>query len=80
MTSKEYASLLLRRNILKKFKDETSAEADAKALEKFLAANKRCKELRITCESWEDELVGTFKKVLYDFYLFLDDLCLLSYD
>jgi hypothetical protein len=79
-TPTQFACALLRRNVLKKFQDDVSADADAKALAKFLAANERCRSYEMEYASWEAELVGTFKKVLYEFYLMLDEACLLNYN
>jgi hypothetical protein len=77
---KEFASASLYQNLLKKFQDSVREDADAKALAKFLAANERCRDYNLECAVFEEELVGTFKKVLYDFYLMLDDACLLNYN
>lgn len=80
LTPKEYAGALLFRNILKKYQGNLEEEADNRALQKFLDANERCRTFSIWCESWEDELLGTFKDVLYQFYVSLDNSGLLSYN
>jgi hypothetical protein len=79
-SAREFAAAQLHKNLLKKFQDSVGADADAKALSKFLAANERCRDYSLEYASWEAELVGTFKKVLYEFYLMLDDACLLSFN
>lgn len=79
-TSEEFAAALLYKNLLKKFQDSVEVDADAKALAKFLAANERCRDYVFEFASWEFDLVSTFKEVLYEFYLMLDEACLLSYN
>lgn len=60
------ASLLV--NLLKKF-GGTSLEADEAAIRKFLAVNDRCGTWELgTISSWDEELLGTLKTVLANFF------------
>lgn len=59
----------LRKSLTKKLVTGRSPRADLNAIEKFLSMNERCKNFELRVESsWDEELVGTFKRVLYDFF------------
>lgn len=63
------ASKMLERSLTKKYRDGISSNAEDAAYEKFLLVNSRCKEWELNLQfSWEEELFGTFKKVLDDFF------------
>lgn len=65
----EVAVDLLVKGFLKKFEEIESPEADAAALAKFLAVNKRCEEWTLKVEfEWEAELVGCLKRHVYNFW------------
>lgn len=71
MTFEQVAALLLSKSLLKKFTDGfQGAAADATALKKFLLTNERCKDWSMSqCNtSADEELVGSFKRTLYDFF------------
>jgi hypothetical protein len=58
----------LAKSLLRKLSDETSSEADNVCLEKFLRVNDACSEWELRCRySWEEELVGCFKRAVDDF-------------
>lgn len=64
----ERQATALQMSILKKFKDQTEAEADARALDKFLQSNIRCRDWSLTWDNSTDEqLLGQFKFELYKF-------------
>lgn len=51
-----------------KFVDGATSAGEAKAYKKFLSANERCKHYRLSEQlksSWDDELIGEFKSLLY---------------
>lgn len=66
----EFACMQLTETFLKKFQDGHSADADAAALDKFLASNVRCKDWKAlvprTLE--QDLLLGLFKQEVYRFF------------
>lgn len=65
---RDVQKLRLVRSFYKKLVDKTSANADSLCLEKFLAANFRCKEWRLTLHNSKDEeLFGLLKKEIDDF-------------
>lgn len=70
MTYKQYASLSLLKSSLKKFKDGVSKDADTAAYKKFLASNLRCKNWSLSQvnTSLDEELIGTFKQRINDFF------------
>lgn len=64
-----YRAESLLRSITKKLVDRRASDADQKAVNKFLLANQRCKDYRLLVDSsWDEELFGIFKQVLYDFF------------
>lgn len=64
----ERQATALQTSILKKFKDQTDAEADARALDVFLQSNIRCRDWSLTWDNSTDEqLLGQFKFELYKF-------------
>jgi hypothetical protein len=64
----DVAKLRLVRSIFKKLIDETSPDADKLCLEKFLAANERCKNWELNLlYSKDEELFGLLKKSIEDF-------------
>jgi hypothetical protein len=75
----QVAAVRLRLSLLKKHVDDVSPNADDKALEKFLAANLRCKEwVAPSCHSLlEDLILGEVKKDIYNFWYLngTDSLC-----
>jgi hypothetical protein len=63
------AALSIMKSIPKKFRDQTSRDAEDKAHQKFLAINQRCQEWVLNLQfSWEEELFGLFRKELDDFF------------
>lgn len=66
-------------SIVKKLSDDESSEAKARCLEKFLRANNRCREWRYDPSlSRDEELFGTLKDELYQFFYRLDGEPLVS--
>lgn len=63
------AALALSQSFYKKFVDQTEPTAESLALEKFLQINDEMRnfELRLV-GSWQEEMFGTFKEVLYRFF------------
>lgn len=58
----------LTKSLLRKLADETSKKADDVCLDKFLSVNSRCETWELNCSgSWDEELVGCFKKAVDDF-------------
>lgn len=58
----------LARSFLRKLSDEEADDAKQRCLEKFLAANERSSNWRLTCEgSWDEQLIGTFQQVVDEF-------------
>jgi hypothetical protein len=69
MSPREYQAFALKSSLLKKFKDVKEKDADALALEKFLASNIRCKNWELKLDNSGDEvLFGQFKHELYKFF------------
>lgn len=72
MGSREFACLALADSLLKKFEGEKSAEADERALAKFLSFNESCllKSAVDLTSITEIEMiaVGEAKKLMYDFW------------
>lgn len=69
MDRKQRACLSLAKSFYKKFVDTTSKEAEPRALEKFLSINERMANFVLEPRgSWEEEMVGTLKDVLYRFF------------
>lgn len=65
----EVAVKLLANGFLKKFEEFENPDADKAALSKFLAVNDRCRNWTLKVEnSWDDELLGTLKKHLSNFW------------
>lgn len=63
------ACQMLLQSVDKKLVDEIKEDAEAKALVKFLQVNEACRTWKLELEgSWDEELFGTFKKVLSDFF------------
>ena len=68
MELKEFASLRMATNFMKKFVNSKSPNADALALEKFTSVNQQCATYHLQLESSLDELlVGELKDTLYKF-------------
>lgn len=66
--SRSFAAQSLMENLTKKLVTEISPDADAKALEKFLAVNNSCGTWSLSYERLEDELLfGHLRDVLYKF-------------
>lgn len=65
MTLKEFRVWSLKHNLLRKLKVNVSADADEKALSKFLSSNLACRDwtLRLTT-SLDELLVGHFRKMV----------------
>lgn len=69
VTAKDAACMLLMSNVLKKFEDDATLEADQVALNKFLQCNLQCKEWAYEPENLFDEvLMCTFKQCMWDFF------------
>lgn len=64
----DFSARRLKETLLKKFQDNVSPEADRKAIEKFLTSNEKCRNWERNFHSWEDELFGTFKRVIEEFW------------
>lgn len=65
----ERAALSISNSLMKKFKSKKSADADAKALEKFLSCNDRCRDWNLDLNtSRDEELWGSFKNEVYNFF------------
>lgn len=61
------AATLLCESIFKKLEDP-NPQADAKAIAKFLAVNERCRTFKLVAPTtWDEEVVGSVKKILDDF-------------
>lgn len=64
-----FAKDSLKKSFLKKFRKNTSKDADAKAIAKFLTSNSRCKEwVPRRNDLFIDELVGHFKEEVHKFF------------
>lgn len=69
ITPKQFASVSLLNSVLKKLRDSVSEDADQAALEKFLAVNEQCRNWVYEVDgSWEEELIGTVKRHLDQFF------------
>lgn len=69
VTPQTFASKALLNSFFKKYVEASSKAADEKALEKFLQVNAACGDWSLSLEgSWDEELYGTFKCVLHDFF------------
>lgn len=65
----QVACVQLLRSVDKKLVDSIQADAETRALEKFLRVNESCRAWELKLESsWDEELFGTFKRVLDDFF------------
>jgi hypothetical protein len=61
--------LRLLRSFYKKLVENVAVDADARCLDKFLAANSRCKEWRLNLSDSRDEILyGELKRELHDFF------------
>lgn len=78
---KDVAATQLMGSIFKKFEDPNPV-ADAKAISKFLSVNETAKTWELDAElpSWDEELVGNFKRCLDDFLHPSGDLLVPSFD
>lgn len=66
---KRFAAWQLAQSFRKKYLEGIEPEADQRALDKFLSVNQRCKEWNLRLESsWDEELFGTLKRCLYQFF------------
>lgn len=66
---KTFAASYLADNVLSKFIEDVALDADAKAIQKFLAVNLTCKDWELECESSLDELlIGTFENKIHKFF------------
>jgi len=66
---KEVAAISIARSLLKKYRHTSNDERDSRALLKFLETNNRCKNWTLQLSSsHEEELYGTLKQVLYEFW------------
>lgn len=67
-----------RENVFKKFIDNVQPDADSKALEKFLQADKACADWKLECSTMLDEyLIGEFRNEIYRFWYTsgVDSIC-----
>jgi hypothetical protein len=68
-STKQVAAYQLAKHFVSKFEADSSEAAEACALNKFLASNKRCESWELVLEtSWDEVLVNTLKRVLDNFY------------
>lgn len=68
-TAREVAACRMWNSFLKKLSDEKSADADQRCLDKFNAANLRCRDWRYDpCLSRDEELFGELRATLDDFF------------
>lgn len=66
---RRHAGQALLKSITKKLVTDRHESARAKALSLFLESNNKCSSFVLRVDSsWDEELVGTFKRVLYDFF------------
>lgn len=66
---KTVAAISIGRSLLKKYEYDSNDERDSRAQLKFLECSKRAKEWKLQLEtSYDDELFGTFKNELYNFW------------
>jgi hypothetical protein len=70
LSPRQVASRLLVDNLLKKFPDNVSVDADQKALAKFLQVNKACEEWEMSEKRSlvEDVILGEVRDALYQFW------------
>jgi len=70
MTRKEAAVASIVRSCLKKLKPDSSEILDARASEKFLQCNEACRTWVVPepVSSYQDELLGEFRRALYKFW------------
>lgn len=69
MSPSEFACVQLLQSVNKKFVDEIAADAETRALEKFLAVNASCAKWTLDFkDTWDEILFGTFKSVLDNFF------------
>lgn len=69
MSPRQVAIANMQRSFYKKYVDSVKHDADAKALSKFLTANEQCGTWELRLENtWDEVLVGTLKRVLYEFF------------
>lgn len=58
----------LTKSLLRKLSDETSKEADQRCFDKFTSVNNACSAWELNCRySWEEEMVGCFKRAVDNF-------------
>jgi len=79
---KDIAVTTLLGSVFKKYEDP-NPEADAKAISKFLAVNKAAGSWKIATDrlySWDEEVLGTLKKYLDQFFHPAGDLLVPSFD
>lgn len=58
----------LVKSLLRKLSDETSSDADDVCLDKFIRVNNACATWELNCRfSWEEEMIGCFKRAVDDF-------------
>jgi hypothetical protein len=74
MTPQEAAAVSIRKSLVRKWTGESSQNADAAALEKFLASNQRCREwvlpdISFTGDVRTSQLMHTLKWYVWDFWL-----------
>lgn len=68
-TPLQAAAVQLGNSFLKKYQDDISAEADKRCLDLFLQCNAQCKDWVYDVDgSWEEEVFGEFKRLIYDFF------------
>jgi hypothetical protein len=66
---REVFAIRLWNSVVKKLKDDVAPNAEGRCLEKFLAANDRCRAWQFDASlSRDDELFGTLKEVLDEFF------------
>lgn len=59
----------IKAGFLKKFEEDPLEVASTNALEKFRAVNERCRNWTLeSLDSWDEELLGLFKKQIYNFW------------
>jgi len=69
LSPREYAALAISNSFLKKYSEDAEAEAEPRALAKFMESNRLCASWALQLPtSLDEELYGGFKKAVYDFF------------
>lgn len=81
-SAKRYAAHAMLKGARKRLIASAAADADALALEKFVQSDVRSGQFRmpIPANSWDEELIGNFKKCVYNFFYPGGDPLVQSFD